>query len=201
MLVSGFRRSLRGRRSPHDPASRDPVSRPVDKALIDGVADIDVAIAIAVRAHVARRGKARPQIGLKVLQGDKRRGLPRHAGLRRVEHVGVGVDQAGQHRRLAEIDHLRARGNFNLALRPDIGDALAIEHHHLVGPHFAALAVEQLAGADRHDAGRRHALVGAAVGPVAGRRPRAAPRPALLRLERRRQRRDRDHSIERGFQC
>ena len=62
----------------------------------------------------------------RLLDGDEGRGFPRHAGLGRVEHMGVRVDQARQHRRLAEIDHLRAGRNLDLAFRADLGDAIAL---------------------------------------------------------------------------
>jgi hypothetical protein len=159
MLVSGFGGAVAG-----------------DAALVDGVADVDIAVAIAVGAHVARRREAGLQVGLQVLHGDERRGLPRHAGTRRVEHVRMGVDHSRQHRRLAEIDHPGAGGNLELRLRPDIGDALALQQHHLLRQHLAGLAVEQLAGADRHHLRRRHTFIGGAVGSVARRRARAAPR-------------------------
>ena len=68
---------------------------------------VDVAVAVAVRAHVARRGEARAQIGLHVLDGDQHGAFRRPVGPARVEHVRVRVDQAGQHRRLAEVDHLQ----------------------------------------------------------------------------------------------
>ena len=139
------------------------------------------------RAVVKPAGK----IGLQVLHGDERRGLPRHSRPRRIEHVGMGVDQAGQHRRLAEIDHLGAGGHLDLGFRPDLGDALAVEDDDLLRPHLAGLAVEQLAGADRRDLRRRRALVGGAVAAAARRRAGAPPwsgRRPFLGIERGRQR-------------
>jgi hypothetical protein len=140
-------RGCGGCATPGNGAARYLEPRTIDAALVDGVADVDVGVAVAVRAHVARRGEARVQVGLQVMDRNEGRGLPRHAGLGIVEHVGVGVDQAGQDGGLAEIDHARIRRNPDLRLRADLGDALAREQHDLIGPELAAPAVEQTAGA------------------------------------------------------
>ncbi len=113
------------------------------------------------RVKPARRSACRLWIAIEV---EAPRDMPGFGG---VEHVRVRVDQAGQHGGLAEIDHLRVRRDLHLRLGPDIGDALALQHHHLVGQHLAALAVEQAAGADRHHAGGRCALKGATFRPEA----------------------------------
>ena len=87
----------------------------------------------------------------------------------------VRVDQAGQHRRLAQIDHLDARRNPDLSLRTDLGDALARSEHHLLRPHLAGYAVEQAAGADGQRPRRRRALQDAAVRSDAGSLTRESP--------------------------
>ena len=92
---------------------------------VDRVADVDVAVAVAVRSHVAHRGEARAQIGLRVLNGDERRSFRRPGAAPLVVHVRVRVDEAGQDRSLAEIDDRRARRNRDAPLGPDLGDALA----------------------------------------------------------------------------
>ena len=74
-----------------------------------GVADLDVAVAVAVRAHVTRRREARAQVCLRVLHGDEHRAFRRRFRSARVEHVRVRVDQAGEDRRLTEIDDARSR--------------------------------------------------------------------------------------------
>ena len=80
-----FRDARNRRRSaPDDAERRDLISRTVEAALVDRVADLDVRIAVAVRAHVARGGEARAQVGLRILHGDQqrllRRSSSRHAG-------------------------------------------------------------------------------------------------------------------------
>ena len=157
-------------------------------------------------AHVARRREARAQARLDVIDGDEGRLLPRHARLRHVEHVGVGVDHAGDDGCLAEIDKLGVGRNVHLGGRADLGDALAIEHDHLVGQHLSTLAVEQVAGADHRHARRGGALDGAAIVAVAGRRARPAPRAALGRLLRVQADRNRrcpeqseGHGLQHGF--
>ena len=144
---------------------------------VDGVADRDVAVSVAVRAHISRGGEARPQIGLHVLDGDQHGRFGCSVRLARVEHVRVRVDQAGQHGRLAQVDHLRARRNLDLGLRSDFGDPLTRKEHHLLRQHLAGLAVEHAAGADRDHARRwGTTLKDAAVGADARGRPRTSPR-------------------------
>ena len=178
-------------RAPDDAASRHFEARSVEAAFIDGIAHLDIGEAIAVRAHVARRGEARPQVGLQVMDRDQGRGLPRHTGLRVVEHVRMRVDQAREHGGLAEIDHLRIVGDFHLRGGPDLAEALALQNQHLIGQHLAACAVEQATGADRHHAGGRRALIGAAFRPEARLRSGSPPGracSAFLRPHRRRKR-------------
>ena len=120
------REPLRRLRLPGDAAAGDLEARPVEVAHVDRVADLDVAVAVAVRAHVARGGEAGLQVGLQVLNGDRasiaRVVMP--AG-RVVVHVRVRVDESGQHGGLAEIDHRHAGGNPDLTLGTDIRDAFA----------------------------------------------------------------------------
>ena len=82
---------------------------------IDGVADRpDVAVAIAVGAHVARRGEARARrLFLHVLDGEQHGGFGRfRRACARIEHVGMRVDQTGKNGALAQIDHFGSRGEF-----------------------------------------------------------------------------------------
>ena len=162
--------------SPNDAAGGNLVAGTVDAAFVDGVADGDVAISVAVRGHVARRGESCVQAGLHVLHGDEHVVFGGAVGLARIEHVRVAVDQSGQHRRAAEVDHLRAGGNFDLRLRSDRGDALAEEKHHLIGQHLAGLAVKHVAGANGDFARGRRAQLDASVGTDAWRRTCSSPR-------------------------
>ncbi len=162
MLASGFGRHRRVRRcgAPGDAAARHLKPGTVDVALIDGVANVDVGVAVAVRAHVARRREAGLQVGLEIVDRDEHRPFRRHARRAVVEHVGVRVDQAGQDRRLTQVDHLSSGRNLDLRLRPDVGDPLTEQEHHLLRQHLAADAVEQAAGTHRHRLRRREDIEG-----------------------------------------
>ncbi len=182
------------RRSPIDAASRDLLPRSVDESCVDGVADIDIGIAIAVAAHVADRREAGAQIVLRVLDGEEKRSFPRHFRIRRalVEHMRVGVDQARHHGGLAEIDDLGARGNLYLVRGTDIGDAVSQNKHGLVVHDLTGLAVEQPASLHGHGPRRRSALRCAIVGPETGLSARPSPgsarAPSPLRVKRGRKR-------------
>ena len=76
--------------SPDDAAARHHEPRAFEAALVDGVAHLHVGVAVAMRAHVTRCGEARAQVSLQIVDGDQRRGLPRHARPRIVEHMGSG---------------------------------------------------------------------------------------------------------------
>jgi len=116
-----------------------------------------------VGTHVARRGEARPEVGLQVLDGDERRELARHARPRCVEHVGMGVDQAGKHRRLRQVNHFSSGRNPDLAFRSNIRDPFALQNDHLPREQLPRVAVEQPAGTHGDHARRRRALNDAAL--------------------------------------
>jgi hypothetical protein len=171
-------RTSRGRTGgarPDDAAPRHLEARAIDTAFVDGLAHVDIGVAVAVRTHVARRREAGAQVGLQIVHGDERRGLARRAGLGIVEHVGVGVDQPGQHGRATEVDHLRVGRDLDLRRLAHLDDALALYQERLVGQHPAGDAVEQASGADCDGGGQRTALIAAAVAAEAGWRARPAP--------------------------
>src|SRR6185503_16309038 len=86
--------------------------------------------------------------GLQVVDGDQRRLLPRHAGLGRVEHVSVRVDQTGQDHGGREIDHARASRYLDLTVGTDGRDLLAVDQDQLLRSDLTCDAVEQPAGAN-----------------------------------------------------
>jgi hypothetical protein len=86
------------------------------------------------------------------------------------------VDQAGQHRRLAEVNHFSARGNLDFPLGSDLDDSLTGNKHYLFRQHLAGLAVKQAAGADSDRSSSRSAFIDAAVNSNARRWTRSAPR-------------------------
>ena len=66
----------------------------------------------------------------------------------------MGVDEAGQERRVAEVDHRRApRGHRQP--RPHGLDLAPLDDHHPVAPRAIAAAVEQPRGLEDGDGGRR----------------------------------------------
>jgi len=135
----------------------------INTPLVNGVADRDVAVSVAVGSHIPLGSEACPQVCLRVLHGNQNgafRCLVFAAG---VEHVLVSVDQAGQNRRLVEIDHLRSCRNLDLSLRTNLGNSITRENYHLSGQHLAGLAIEQASGADRDHSHRRRALQDTAV--------------------------------------
>jgi hypothetical protein len=67
------------------------------------------------------------------------------------QDVRVVVDQAGQHRGMAQVDDFGAR--WNRERRANFADALALDQDDGVGARSGALAVDQPAAADRHAAG------------------------------------------------
>ena len=193
------RRRVPRRRSPDDSQRRDLISGTVEAALIDRVADLDVAVSIAVGAHITRRGETGPQIRLHVLDGDQHGAFRRRLWSAVVEHVRVRVDEPGQYRRLPQVDHLHAGRNRDAPFGSDLGNSLARNKHHLVRQHLPALAVEQAAGADRDLSRSRRAFVEAAVRSHARRRPGSPPRSRRrLNLRRERHRRRTQENPEHG---
>jgi hypothetical protein len=93
--------------APYDAKRRHLIPRTVEQARIDGVADLDITVAVAVRAHVSRRSEPCAQVGLRVLHRDEHRRFRGPFRTTRVEHMRVRIDKARQHGCLAEIDHLR----------------------------------------------------------------------------------------------
>ena len=69
-IVGGHARFRRS--GPGNAASRDEHPRAVDRSAVDGVLQLDVLIAVAVRSHVAERREAREQIRAHVLDRDHR---------------------------------------------------------------------------------------------------------------------------------
>jgi hypothetical protein len=168
--------------------------------VIDGVADLDVAVAVAVGAHVARRREAGPQVCLDVLHGDEHRRLRGRLGPTVIEHVRVRIDQARKHGRLTQVNDLSSCRNLDLSLRSDGRDAVAHQQNHLLGQHLAALAVEQAAGTDRDNSRSRRALIEAAVGSHAWLRARPSPRSLWsLRPQRHRRQDHPEYRRQRGL--
>ena len=154
---------------------------------------VDVAVAVAVRAHVARRGEAGPQVGLQVLDGDERRALAWSCFGRRVLNMCVCASmRPGSTVAWPRSMTCTPAGIRDLTLRADVGDALAVHEHDLLRQHLAAVAVEQAAGADGDRARGRRTLQDAALGPHARLRAGEPPR-ALRRLARRRRWRLREY--------
>ena len=119
-------------------------ARSLDEAGVDGIAQFD-GVEAAARIHVEHRGEARREIGLGIGErGDRADRKTCAAGV----HMDMGVDHAGHHGGIAEIDHRGARGN--LYGRADIDDGFAAHEHHLVGEHGAGLGIEQVSGANGH---------------------------------------------------
>ena len=118
-----------------DSARRNLHARAFDHSLVDGIAHVNVAVTFAVRSDIARGRESGAQIGSRVLDGDDGPGflgrVDAPAGREAVIHVRVAVDQSGQDGGLAEIDNLRAVGNFNSIFRADIGDSLALDQDDL----------------------------------------------------------------------
>src|SRR5262245_17573838 len=130
-------------------------------------------------AHIARRSETGEQICLHIEYGDQERAFAGLVWPTVVEYMGMRIDQAGQDRRMAEVDHSNSGRNFKLRLRSHVGDSVASKEHHLFGQHLAGLAIKQAAGAHGDDFRRRWALVIAATGRTqAG--SWASPAPRLL---------------------
>ena len=156
LVVERILGTLRWIGIPADAAAGDLEAWAVEIAHGDRVADLHVAVAVSVRAHVARGGDTRLQVGLQVLNRDQHRPLCCHTRGTRVVHVRVRVDESGQHGCLAQIDHRHAGGNADLSLGTDIRDALAGNDHDLLRQHLTGGAVEEPPGANRHRSrGRR----------------------------------------------
>ncbi len=85
---------------------------------VDGVANGDVAVAVAVAARVAHRGKARDHAVVRPCGRDQADIQCRLILLRgTLEDVAMSVDKARHHRGLTQIDHPGARGNSDPPLR------------------------------------------------------------------------------------
>ena len=91
----GRTRGIRRLRAPHNAERRDLVSRTVEASFVDCVANLDVAVPIAVRAHVTSRGESGTEIGQRVLHGHQHGGLGRALRGPLVEHVRMRIDQPG----------------------------------------------------------------------------------------------------------
>ena len=132
-------------RLPHDLHAR-----PEHHAAVDGVTEIDGAVA-AARIHVEDGGEAGLEIGLRVgHRDDGSRGL---GEIVRWIDVDVPVDHPGHDCGRTEIDDARVRGNRDRWT--DVGDAVAANQDDLIRQHRPRAAVEQTTGADRHDLRRR----------------------------------------------
>src|SRR5262249_19798246 len=132
--------------SPNDPQRGHLISRTIKAALIDGIANLNIEITVAMGAHVARRGEACEEICLDIEYSHEECVFTGLVWSAVVEHMGMRIDEAGQDRRPAEVDHSNSRGNFELRLRSRVGDFVASNEHYLFGQHLAGFAVKQPAG-------------------------------------------------------
>ena len=171
----------RGRPAPADAQSRNLKSRAVDASLVDRVANLDVGVSIAMRAHVTGGGESGAQIGLRILDGNDRRFLAALLGSAVVEHVRVRVDHARQNRGPTEVDDFCSTRDFDRALGSHFCNSVAMQQHQLLSQHLTRLAVEQSAGAKRDNSRRGRTLIKASVRSGARLGASSAPR-SLLRL-------------------
>src|SRR5262249_38854657 len=137
ILRCGIRRAR-----PDDPTAGYLKPRAFETAFIDRIADIDIGVAVAMRAHIARCGEAGAEVGLKIVYSNQCRSFSRHPRLRCVEHVRMRIDQTRQNCCLAQVDDLCAGWNLYLTFRTDVGDAFALKHDDLAREHLTGLAVE-----------------------------------------------------------
>ena len=137
-----------------------------------------------MRAHVAGASETGKQVGLHIRQRNKH-GVVGGLCLRPVvEHMGMGVNEAGQNRRLTEVNHARPGWDLDLTLGPYVHDSIALDEDELFAQHPAGLAVKQAARADGHGFWSRRTFVIADRGRAYARlRTHASPSPlaGLLR--------------------
>ena len=69
--------------------------------------------------------------------------------------MSVAIDQAGQNRRLREVDHFGARRNLEIGGGGDALDPLILDHDDHVFANVVAGGVKQAAREDVADLGRR----------------------------------------------
>jgi len=69
------------------------------------------------------------------------------------------VNQAGQNRRLTEVNHARPSRDLDLTLGPYVHDSIALDEDELFAQHPAGLAVKQAARADGHGFWSRRTFV------------------------------------------
>ena len=129
-------------------ARGDHHARPVDDAVGDGVLDVDVGVHRPLGLEIAHRREAIVQRDLHCLAGAQR--AVRQRFLEKLcvvilggdvalqQRVDVRVDQAGQQRHVAEVDHLRVRGNG----AADRLDLVAADHDRGRRDDIAAAAVD-----------------------------------------------------------
>ena len=118
---------------------------------VDRVPDEDVRGAIPVAAGVAHRGETSQQAVLRALRGVEHQsnvvcpfgGASSNTWLCTSMKPGITVAW------LRSIVRNPA-GMADFPLRPDVGDAFAVDHDDLLGQHLTGFAVEQPTGTDRH---------------------------------------------------
>src|SRR5712691_115323 len=141
---------VRARRT--DSPGRNLHSGSFEKAAVDGIAYVYVAIAFAVSSHVTHGCESRPKGGLRVPYGHKCPGfLCRvHAcpGTQAAVNMRMRVDQAGQDCGLTEVNDSSSRWNLNAVSRANFSNFVAVDQHHLIGEHLPGLAIKQVAGTD-----------------------------------------------------
>ena len=145
---NGDSREADGGNDGADSFGRNLQARAGEIAAIDGVAHVHVAVAFAMGAEVAHGGESGAQIGLRFFQ---RRGASRLRSRwsrarppgERVVNVRMAVDQAGQDRGLAEVNHLGSGGNLDAVGGTHVGDAVAIDEDDLIDQIGARLGVEE----------------------------------------------------------
>ena len=146
-------------------AGDDEQPRPGDVAAFDRLLDSDVAIARAFSLEIAQRGEALLQRAPCRNRGPRRAKGQRIfqdvgvvAALRRVfslqEDVSVGINQAGQHGGVREVDGGGAGRDFRGGSVRDAFNAVAANHDDLIAARLVGLAIDEHAGANDGD-GRR----------------------------------------------
>src|SRR5262249_44855125 len=124
--------------------------------------------------------ETRQQICLHIGYGLEHRAFAAFLGFAVVKHVRVRIDQTGQDRRIAEIDHANSSRNANLTIGTDIGDFVAIQQYDLLCEHLSGLAVEETTSPDGDRFGRRRTFVETEISRGARLRPDTAPRSLSL---------------------
>ena len=132
-------------------------ARAGNQALVDGVANIYVAIHGAFGFDVAQGGEAGFEGAFCAERGEDSAVLPGlleedvvvFGDVSCVDHdVGVAIDEAGEDGGLAEVDDVGASGDLDLVGGRDSGDFFALDDDDLIAEHLAGADVEEMTGAD-----------------------------------------------------